>query len=80
MAGSLSTANGQASDATQRFFREHHLAAERRNKPLSPTNIFAPVSTPAHAIHELFLFVLGVTAVRFFVNVSGTWGSTPLEL
>ena len=33
--------------------------------PLSPTNIFAPVSTPAHAIHGLSLFVLGVTAVIF---------------
>ena len=37
---------------------------------LSPTNIFAPVSTPAHAIHGLSLFVLGVTAVIFVVVFS----------
>src|SRR5262245_7670278 len=38
--------------------------------PLSPTNIFAPVSTSYHAIHGLSLFVLGVTAV-IFVAVFG---------
>jgi cytochrome c oxidase subunit II len=35
--------------------------------PLSPTSIFAPVSTPAHAIFELSLFVLAVTAAIFVV-------------
>jgi cytochrome c oxidase subunit II len=35
--------------------------------PLSPTNIFAPGSTPAQAIHELSLFVLSVTAAIFVV-------------
>jgi cytochrome c oxidase subunit 2 len=38
--------------------------------PLSPTNIFAPVSTPAHSIHGLSLFVLAVTAVIFVVVFS----------
>ena len=33
----------------------------------SPTNIFAPASTPAHSIHELYLFVLAVTGVIFLV-------------
>jgi cytochrome c oxidase subunit 2 len=37
---------------------------------LSPTNIFAPVSTPAHSIFDLSLFVLGVTAVIFTVVFS----------
>lgn len=35
--------------------------------PLSPTNIFAPASTPAHSIFELSLFVLAVTASIFAV-------------
>lgn len=38
--------------------------------PLSPTNIFAPASTPAQSIHDLSLFVLGVTAVIFVVVFS----------
>ena len=38
--------------------------------PLSPTNIFAPASTPADSIHGLYLFVLGVTGAIFLV-VSG---------
>jgi len=33
----------------------------------SPTNIFAPVSTPADSIFELSLFVLSVTAVIFVI-------------
>jgi cytochrome c oxidase subunit 2 len=37
---------------------------------LSPTNIFAPVSTPAHAIFGLSLFVLAVAAVIFTVVFS----------
>jgi len=45
-------------------------SAQSPPSPLSPTNIFAPVSTPAHAIHELSLFVLGVTAVIFVVVFS----------
>ena len=45
-------------------------SAQSTPSPLSPTNIFAPVSTPAHAIHELSLFVLGVTAVIFVVVFS----------
>jgi cytochrome c oxidase subunit 2 len=35
--------------------------------PLSPTNIFAPVSTPAHWIVELSRLVLIVTATIFVV-------------
>ena len=34
---------------------------------ISPTNIFAPASTPAHSIHELYLFVLAVTGAIFLV-------------
>jgi len=45
-------------------------SAQSTSAPLSPTNIFAPVSTPAHAIHGLSLFVLGVTAVIFVVVFS----------
>ena len=45
-------------------------SAQTTPSPLSPTNIFAPVSTPAHAIHGLSLFVLGVTAVIFVVVFS----------
>jgi cytochrome c oxidase subunit II len=37
---------------------------------LSPTNIFAPVSTPANTIFGLSLFVLAVTAVIFTVVFS----------
>ena len=37
---------------------------------LSPTNIFAPVSTPANSIFELSLFVLAVAAVIFTVVFS----------
>jgi len=35
--------------------------------PLSPTDIFAPVSTPAQAIFELSLFVLSTAAAIFLV-------------
>src|SRR5580693_10773050 len=35
--------------------------------PLSPTNIFAPASTPAQSILDLSLFVLEVTAAIFLV-------------
>ena len=35
--------------------------------PLSPTNIFAPASTPANSIFELSIFVLAVTAAIFVV-------------
>jgi cytochrome c oxidase subunit 2 len=38
--------------------------------PLSPTNIFAPVSTPAHSIFGLSLFVLAVTATIFAIVFS----------
>jgi len=37
---------------------------------MSPTNIFAPASTPAHEIHGLSLFVLGVTGVIFVMVFS----------
>jgi len=38
--------------------------------PFGPTNIFAPVSTPALAIHGLSLLVLAVTAALFVVVFS----------
>jgi cytochrome c oxidase subunit 2 len=37
------------------------------NSPLSPTNIFAPMSTPAQSIFDLSMFVLMVTAAIFLV-------------
>ena len=42
-------------------------AADAAAPPLSPTNIFAPVSTPAKSIFGLSLFVLAVTAAIFVV-------------
>src|SRR5271167_3895504 len=33
----------------------------------SPTSIFSPVSTPAHEIYHLSLFVLGICAAIFVV-------------
>jgi cytochrome c oxidase subunit 2 len=42
-------------------------AAEAAAPPLSPTNIFAPVSTPAKSIFGLSIFVLAVTAGIFVV-------------
>ena len=36
-------------------------------QPLSPTNIFAPASTPAKSIFGLSLFVLAVTGAIFLV-------------
>jgi cytochrome c oxidase subunit 2 len=41
--------------------------AEPASSPLSPTNIFAPVSTPAKSILDLSRFVLLVTASIFLV-------------
>jgi len=38
--------------------------------PISPTNIFAPDSTPAHSIHRLSLFVLEVTGTIFMIVFS----------
>ena len=45
-------------------------AAETSAPPLSPTNIFAPVSTPANSILGLSIFVLAVTAAIFVVVFS----------
>src|ERR1700720_3332843 len=44
--------------------------AEPARPPLSPTNIFAPVSTPAQSIFDLSRFVLMVTALIFVVVFS----------
>src|SRR6202045_2592880 len=44
--------------------------ADPSGSPLSPTNIFAPVSTPAHSIFGLSLFVLAVTATIFAIVFS----------
>jgi cytochrome c oxidase subunit 2 len=41
--------------------------------PLSPTNIFAPVSTPAHSIFGLSLFVLLVTGAIFVTVFTLLW-------
>src|SRR5882724_10383543 len=45
-------------------------ATDAAAPPLSPTNIFAPVSTPAKSIFGLSLFVLAVTAAIFVVVFS----------
>ncbi len=45
-------------------------AAETSAPPLSPTNIFAPVSTPANSILGLSIFVLAVTAAIFVLVFS----------
>jgi cytochrome c oxidase subunit 2 len=44
--------------------------ADPTDHSISPTNIFAPVSTPARSIFGLSLFVLAVTAAIFVVVVS----------
>ena len=44
--------------------------ADAAPPPFSPTNIFAPASTPAKAIFGLSLFVLAVTGVIFLVVFS----------
>jgi cytochrome c oxidase subunit 2 len=44
--------------------------ADPAGRSLSPTNIFAPVSTPAHSIMGLSLFVLAVTAAIFVIVFS----------
>src|SRR6202048_4870807 len=44
--------------------------ADSAGSSLSPTNIFAPVSTPAHSIFGLSLFVLAVTAAIFAIVFS----------
>jgi cytochrome c oxidase subunit 2 len=44
--------------------------AEPSRSPLSPTNIFAPVSTPAQSIFDLSRLVLTVTAAIFVVVFS----------
>jgi len=44
--------------------------ADPPGSSLSPTNIFAPVSTPAHSIMGLSLFVLAVTAGIFAIVFS----------
>src|SRR5215469_6336635 len=47
-----------------------HAVAAATNAPLSPTNIFAPNSTPAETILGLSKFVLEVTGAIFFVVFS----------
>src|ERR1700732_1295677 len=42
-------------------------AAKTTAPPLSPTNIFAPASTPAKSIFGLSLFVLAVTGAIFLI-------------
>jgi cytochrome c oxidase subunit II len=45
-------------------------AADPAQPALSPTNIFAPISTPADSIFGLSMFVLGVSAAVFLVVFS----------
>src|SRR5271154_3618154 len=52
------------------FFAAVNALAEPSRSPLSPTNIFAPLSTPAQSIFDLSLFVLEVTAAIFLVVFS----------
>jgi len=52
------------------FFAAVTTLAEPAHSPLSPTNIFAPVSTPAQSIFELSLFVFTITATIFIVVFS----------
>ena len=52
------------------FFAAFTALAEPAHSPLSPTNIFAPVSTPAQSIFDLSLFVLTITAAIFMVVFS----------
>jgi len=49
------------------FCAAHTAFAEPAHPPLSPTNIFAPVSTPAQSVFDLSVFVLMVTAAIFIV-------------
>ncbi len=49
------------------FFAAVTALAEPAHSPLSPPNIFVPVSTPAQSIFELSLFVLTITAAIFIV-------------
>jgi cytochrome c oxidase subunit II len=44
--------------------------AQQSPSPLSPTNIFAPLSTPAQSVFDLSLFVLEVTGAIFVVVFS----------
>ena len=48
----------------------HAIFARSDGAPLSPTNIFAPVSTPAHSIYRLSLFELEILAAIFVVVFS----------
>ena len=41
--------------------------AQNAGPPLSPTNIFAPASTPAQSIFGLSIFVLAVTGAIFII-------------
>jgi cytochrome c oxidase subunit 2 len=53
------------SKATVLFCASAAAFAEPKHSPLSPTNIFAPVSTPAQSIFDLSRFVLVITAAIF---------------
>jgi cytochrome c oxidase subunit 2 len=52
------------------FFAPVTALAEPAHSPLSPTNIFAPVSTAAQSIFDLSLFVLTITAAIFIAVFS----------
>ena len=48
----------------------HKALADSTGALSSPTNIFAPASTPAHSIFDLSLFVLTIVAVIFLIVFS----------
>ena len=49
--------------------------AQTADPALSPTNIFAPVSTPANSIFELSLFVLAVAGGHIRQSFSPCWST-----
>jgi len=54
---------------TAAFVTQTAASATSATEPLSPTSIFAPVSTPADGIFQLSLFVLAITTAIFVIVV-----------
>jgi cytochrome c oxidase subunit 2 len=70
IANAMRSLNTQAIRAVPFFGAVVAGLAEPGRSPLSPTNIFAPVSTPAQSIFDLSRLVLMVTAAIFVVVFS----------
>ena len=66
-AGGSRSARARGLNALAILFGSAAAAFAQSAAPLSPTNIFAPMSTPARSILDLSLFVLTVCAVIFLV-------------